>query len=359
MDVRAMQKTVRGFFNVREGRARHKVIRKRVIEGATIDGIHVCQLIAAMIIASIGLNVNSTEAVIGAMLICPLMGSVLAIAYAIASVDFRWLRDATIGLLVQVLVCLVTSTIYFLISPLSNATSELLTNSSATIWDVFIAFVGGFAGALGSSRRQTPSTLVAGVAVATALMPPLCSTGYGLAMRDYALSASAFYEFVINVVFISFGAEIVLILLRTPLHSDINGDGVVTEDELELTEYRSRALRKQILIGSIVLALPCLFFTGRFVRESMADNGTLFEVYDTYDTEFTTYELRVLCPDVVSYRIGRLDSFDIEERQIMQRVVATVETSKETDEKLQGQMEQIIRLHVGEVDEVTFEVSSP
>lgn len=348
--------SLRKLFNVRKGRASYKVIRKRVVEGAEIDGIHLCQLIAAMIIASIGLNVDSTEAVIGAMLICPLMGSVLAMAYGISTIDKALFREALIGILVQIGVCLCTSTLYFVISPLSNTTSELLTNSSPTIWDVLIAFVGGFAGALGISRKQEPSTLIAGVAVATALMPPLCSTGYGVSLKDWALAASALYEFLINVVFIAFGSELALVWLRVPLQSDLDGDGVVTESELVEAVSRSRSLRFKLIIGSLLFAIPCLFFSHRIVKMSMEDNGSVFETFDAYETEFTTRELKTICPELVSYRIGSEDSYNLDSNELEQRVVATVETTEEIDDELKKQMTDLIELNVEDVAEVTFEV---
>lgn len=357
MDAKAMRSFVRDLFNVRKGRATHKVIRRRVVEGATIDGIHVFQLIGAMIIASIGLNTDSTEAVIGAMLICPLMGSVIAMAYAVATIDREGLRDAMVGILVQFGVCLLTSTIYFVLSPLSNKTSELLTNSTATVWDVLIAFVGGFAGALGLSRKQEPATLIAGVAVATALMPPLCTGGYGLAMRDLPLAAAALYEFWVNVVFIAFGAELVLVIIRVPLVSDLDGDGVVTAAEEAEAIERSRRMRHRLVVGSLIFAIPCLFFSGNVVRSTMEANGTIFEVRDTYETEYTTLELRVVCPELVSYRIGQEDSYDEKEQKVVQRVVATVETSSAIDETRQRQIEDLVRLNVGTIDDVSFVIS--
>ena len=357
MDTQGFKALVRGFFNISEGRARYKTIRKRVMEGAKVDGLHVCQLIAAMLIASIGLNVDSTEAVIGAMLICPLMGSVLALAYGVASADTKLLHESTMGMLVQVAVCLATSTLYFVISPLSNTTSSLLTNANATIWDVIIAFVGGFAGAMGNSRKQEPSTLIAGVAVATALMPPLCAGGYGLASRNLAFAASGLYEFLVNVVFIAFGAHIVFVLLRIPMQADLDGDGIVTlEDEEEAIE-RSHSMRRSLLVGSLIFAIPCLFFSFRVVQQQMAENGTIFETIDQYDTELTTYELQLICPQVTSYRIGQQDSYDTENQTLVQRIVATVGSSKELSETQRDQVEELIRLHVDQLDQMTFEVT--
>lgn len=355
MDERALLRMVKSFFNFRAGRTSFENMHKRVVAGARIDGIHVCQLIAAMIIASIGLNVDSTEAIVGAMLICPLMGSVLAISYAVATVDRRLLRGALLGLTVQFLVCLFTSTVYFVLSPLGGQTEAVLTNSTPTIWDVIIALVGGFAGALGMSRQQEPATLIAGVAVATSLMPPLCATGYGLAARDIALAGSAVYEFLVNVVFIAFGSEMMFVLLRVPILRDLNGDGVVTpEEELEAAE-RSHELRMRLVLGSLVFAIPCVFFSVQMVRAQMAETGTVFEVHDTYETELTTRELAVLYPQVEAYRIGTEDSYDTEDGMLVQRVVATVETSGQLTEDERAAIEGLIRLHVEDLDEVTFE----
>ena len=356
MDEKALRRTLKSFFNVREGRASFEGIRKRVVAGVRIDGIHVCQLIAAMIIASIGLNVNSTEAIVGAMLICPLMGSVLLMAYAVATGDTRQLRNAVTGLAVQFAVCLVTSTLYFLISPLGGTTSALLSNSNPTIWDIMIALVGGFAGALGMSRQQEPGTLIAGVAVATSLMPPLCASGYGIAARDLALALSAAYEFLVNVVFIAFGAEMVFVLLHVPLLRDINGDGVVTAEEERIASKRSHTMRTRIIVGSLIFALPCFVFSARTIKRAMAENGTVFEVIDTYDTELTTRELQIVCKDLVDYRVGTQDSYDAANDQLEQQVVATVETKEPLEAAEQREIESIVRLHVEELDEVNFEV---
>ena len=356
MERTTLKETIVGFFNIDRGAARHKKLRKRIEEGAVIDGIHICQLIAAMTIASIGLNVDSTEAVIGAMLICPLMGSVLALAYGIASLDSKMLRDASTGLVIQMAICLATSTIYFAISPLSHQTSELLSNSTATVWDVLIAFVGGFAGALGISRKQEPATLIAGVAVATALMPPLCSTGFGLAGRDLMLAASAFYEFLINVVFIAFGAELVFVWIHVPLNRDLDGDGIVSLEEHVEAEHRSRQLRTRLIVGSLVFAIPCLFFSMQVIQKAIADHGSSFEIRDTYDAEMTTRELKVVCPNLVDYRVGTEDSYDMEKEKLNQRVVATIVTSAALSDEDKSKIKELVKLHADKIERVDFEV---
>ena len=357
MKASSLGKSVRSYFRLSKGRASIKVLKKRIEEGYVIDAIHLCQLIAAMIIASIGLNMDSTEAIIGAMLICPIMGSCLAIAFGITTLDRRMSKSALMSIGIQTVVCLATSTIYFVISPLSHATSELLTNSSATIWDVLIAFVGGFAGALGVSRKQEPTTLIAGVAVATALMPPLCSTGYGLAMRDFVAASSAFYEFFVNVWFITFGAEIVFIVLKLPVNSDFDGDGIVTPEEVEEAERRSHRIRLRLVILSLLLAIPSLYFSHRLVRDSMAQNGTTFEVADTYNTEYTTRTLQILFKEFDSYRIGQTESFDSKENKITENIVATVTLSEDISSDRKEQIKMLVDLNVKNVDQVVFEVS--
>lgn len=356
MEYRYLKHTLHELVNIRKGRASFKVIRRRMLDGASIDGIHVCQLIAAMIIASIGLNTDSTEAVIGAMLICPLMGSVLAMAYAVSTVDKKLFRDSVVGLVLQVAVCLLTSTFYFALTPISQATSELVTNSDATVWDLLIAVVGGFAGALGTSRTQEPSTLVAGVAVATALMPPLCSTGYGLAMRDLGIALAAFYEFMINVVFIGFGAGLVMVWLHAPLQSDINGDGVVTDEERAEAQAQFRSLRTRVLAFALAFAIPCVFLTANLVRDAVAQNDDIFQVPDAYDVERTTRELDVLYPQLEDYRIGEEESFEAGEG-VVRHVVATVVSSDPLEDKDRRMIERLVRINVPSLDQITFEVA--
>jgi uncharacterized hydrophobic protein (TIGR00271 family) len=220
-----LRRRLRNLLNIREGRASYLVIRRRFVNGARLDGTHLCILVVAMLIACIGLNTNSTEAIVGAMLICPLMNSVLAISYGVATADRRVFRTALEGLLVQVAFCLVTSTIYFRLTPLVVETSQILDKSTPTVWDLMIALAGGFAGGLGNSRRQEPATIISGVAVATALMPPLCAAGYGIAVGSLTRFLGATYEFAINVVFIALACELVLLLLRVPLARDLGEDG--------------------------------------------------------------------------------------------------------------------------------------
>ena len=158
-------------------------------------------LMCAIFIASIGLNMNSTAVIIGAMLISPFMTPIVGLGFGLAIFDTRLIKQSLEVLLTQVLVSLLVSTLYFWISPLSYASSELIARTSPTIWDVLIAIAGGIAGVIGS-RKKEANNIVPGVAIATALMPPICTAGYGLANGNVRFLLGALYLFLINCVFI-------------------------------------------------------------------------------------------------------------------------------------------------------------
>ena len=158
-------------------------------------------LMCAIFIASIGLNMNSTAVIIGAMLISPLMTPIVGLGFSLAIFDTRLIKQSLEVLFTEVLVSLLVSTLYFWISPLSYASSELIARTSPTIWDVVIAIAGGIAGVIGS-RKKEANNIVPGVAIATALMPPICTAGYGLANGNVRYLFGALYLFLINCVFI-------------------------------------------------------------------------------------------------------------------------------------------------------------
>ena len=158
-------------------------------------------LMCAIFIASIGLNMNSTAVVIGSMLISPLMTPIVGLGFGLAIFDTRLIEQSLKVLFTQVLVSLLVSTLYFWISPLSYASSQLIARTSPTIWDVLIAIAGGIAGVIGS-RKKEANNIVPGVAIATALMPPICTAGYGLAIGNVRFLFGALYLFSINCVFI-------------------------------------------------------------------------------------------------------------------------------------------------------------
>ena len=177
-------------------------------------------LMCAIFIASIGLNMNSTAVIIGAMLISPLMTPIVGLGFGLAIFDTRLIKQSLNVLLTQVLVSLLVSALYFWISPISYASSELIARTSPTIWDVLIAIAGGIAGVIGS-RKKEANNIVPGVAIATALMPPICTAGYGLANGNVQFIYGALYLFLINCVFIML-TNIVgtrILMRKSPLRS--------------------------------------------------------------------------------------------------------------------------------------------
>jgi len=228
-------------------------IDRNVRSAVAIAGTNLWVLFFAILIASVGLNVNSTAVVIGAMLISPLMGPIVGIGYGLAVHDMRLIRRALWNLLVFTLLSLAASTLYFTLSPIEEFGSELLLRTTPTLWDVLIAFFGGAAGIIALTRRSI-SNVVPGVAIATALMPPLCTVGYGLARGDWIHAGGALYLFAINSVFIAFASLVFLRMMKLPRRSAVDS---------------SARLRASLITGFTVLAmlLPSGYLAWRLVQE--------------------------------------------------------------------------------------------
>src|SRR5210317_2285224 len=174
-------------------------------------------LVCSIFVASIGLNANSTAVVIGAMLISPLMGPILGVGLSIAINDIDTLRRSLINLAIMIVLSLITAFLFFKFFPLSEDTSELLGRTQPDIRDVLIAFFGGLALIIARTKRGTIASVIFGVAIATALMPPLCTAGYGLAKGKWDYFFGAMYLFTINTIFIALATFLVLKLLRFPM----------------------------------------------------------------------------------------------------------------------------------------------
>ncbi len=234
-------------FSLKADSASHAEIRDRLISGGQITGTNMCVLICAMVIASVGLNTGSTATIIGAMLISPLMGSILAMAYGTAANDPILVRNHLTGFGIQIAISLIASTLYFALSPLKGATSELLARTHPTFYDVVIATAGGIAGIIGQTRKDKANNIIPGVAIATALMPPLCTCGYAIANGRLAMLGQAAYLFILNVYFIFLSSTVILSLLKIPMVNDM--------DEKTWKKLRRRMIRNTIIIviPSIVL----------------------------------------------------------------------------------------------------------
>jgi uncharacterized hydrophobic protein (TIGR00271 family) len=227
----------------------HESIRKDIV----FKGTNLWILMFAIIVASVGLNMNSTAVIIGAMLISPLMGPINGIGYSIATYDFPLLRQSIKNFAFAVIASLAASTTYFFLSPISTAHSELLARTSPTIYDVLIALFGGLAGIVAISSKLK-GNVIPGVAIATALMPPLCTAGYGLATVQFEFFFGAIYLFTINTVFIALSSIVVSQILKFPIKA-------VGEES-----YKKR-INSYISVVIVLVAFPSIYFGYNLVQK--------------------------------------------------------------------------------------------
>ena len=213
--VRSLKHLVNERFNLNEDKADELQIIEEIRKNVDFRGANLWVLIFAILVASIGLNVNSTAVVIGAMLISPLMGPIMGVGLGVGISDLPLITRSIKNLGVAAGISVLASTFYFLITPLDEAQSELLARTTPTIWDVLIATFGGLAGIIAYSRKERGNA-IPGVAIATALMPPLCTAGYGLASGNFVYFFGAFYLFMINSVFISLSTTMIVRLMKYP-----------------------------------------------------------------------------------------------------------------------------------------------
>lgn len=253
-------------FSLKEDKAADSDIDQWVRSGVEMRGTNLWVLMFAILIASIGLNVNSTAVVIGAMLISPLMGPIMGIGYGVGISDFALIRTSLKNLGIATLLALLTSTLYFTISPLTTVQSELLARTTPSIWDVLIALFGGLAGIVATTRKEK-SNAIPGVAIATALMPPLCTAGFGIATANLDFFLGAFYLFTINCVFIALASVITIRALHV--------------SEKQFVNERT-ATRVHFYLGAVVMltVIPSLFLAYRLVGEEIFKSRATQFVHD-------------------------------------------------------------------------------
>ena len=242
-------------FDLQKDRASLEEIAERIRSGGTLKGTNMCILILAIFIASIGLNMNSTAVIIGAMLISPLMGVIMSIGYGMAAYDSGYVKESFLKLLFQVTLSVLTSALYFAFSPIDTASSELLARTEPTIWDVLIAIFGGLAGIIGSTRIEK-SNVIPGVAIATALMPPLCTAGFGIATHSPKFFFGALYLFFINSFFICLTTFLVLKLFNIPAKAYVS-------------EEVFRRQRWGLSVLGILVILPSLYMAYQSVSANL------------------------------------------------------------------------------------------
>ena len=244
-------------FDLRQEKEDEEETIESLKKGVEFRGTNLWVLIFAIFLASLGLNTNSTAVIIGAMLISPLMGPIMGFGLGLGITDFDLVKRSLRNYLTATLFSVVTATIYFLISPISEAQSELLARTSPTIYDVLIAFFGGLAGIVAGSTKSK-GNVIPGVAIATALMPPLCTAGFGLATGNLSYFLGAFYLYFINTVFISLSTYIVVRVLKYP-------------NKEFLDKKRAMVVRRYMMIIVTCTIIPSLYLTYRVLRNTVFD----------------------------------------------------------------------------------------
>ena len=234
------------FIELHSGEEDKKKVLDNVTSNISFRGSNLWILACAIVVASVGLNVNSTAVIIGAMLISPLMGPIVGAGFGLGIYDFNLLQKSLKNLLIATLVGLIVSTIYFYLSPFKEAQPELLARTAPNIYDIFIAFFGGLVGVIATTRVEKGNP-IPGVAIATALMPPLCTAGYGLALGNFKFFFGAMYLYTINCVFICIATFIIVKYLKYP---------IVKQTDLK-TEKRVRYI---ITFLTLSLIVPSIFF---------------------------------------------------------------------------------------------------
>lgn len=265
MEKDAVNKSIKAFFtrmlDIRQEQENEQETIESIKKGVEFKGTNLWVLIFATFIASLGLNTNSTAVIIGAMLISPLMGPIMGFGLGLGIADFDLIKRSFRNFATATLFSVITSSIYFLISPINEAQSELLARTQPTLYDVLIAFFGGLAGIVASSTKSK-GNVIPGVAIATALMPPLCTAGFGLATGNLYYFFGAFYLYFINTVFISLATYLVVRVLKYP-------------KKVFLDKEREKKVTRYVGIIVVFTIVPSLFLSYRLVKTTYFNQQAL------------------------------------------------------------------------------------
>ena len=241
-----LREFMKGRFSLDEDKAQRDEVVASVSKGVEFRGVNLWVLIFATMIASLGLNVNSAAVIIGAMLISPIMGPIMGVGLALGINDFELLKKSLRNLALMFIVAIITSTVYFFISPLSSNSSELLARTVPTTYDVLIALFGGLAGIVAQTRQDRTSTVIPGVAIATALIPPLCTAGFGLATGQFKFFS----------VFIALATYAMVRFLQY-------------EKKVFIDKVRERTVKRLMMVITLVTFIPSVVIGFHMVRVSL------------------------------------------------------------------------------------------
>lgn len=278
-----LRRFLRHRFDLSEDSADQEEVIENIRKGVEFRGTNLWILIFAIVVASVGLNVNSTAVIIGAMLISPLMGPIMGIGLSLGINDFELFKRSARNFLFAVTVSLIVSTLYFMISPLSTAQSELLARTTPTIWDVLIATFGGLAGIVAQTRKDRTSIVIPGVAIATALMPPLCTAGFGLATGEWSYFGGAFYLFFINAVFIAFATYFIVRFMKY-------------DRKKQLDPARAKRVNRTITAILVATMVPSVILAYGIVQRSIFETSAAH-----YIKEVLTFEKSEVVSSTINF----------------------------------------------------------
>ncbi len=327
---------------------KYKILKRNIIEDSDFTKETMFILICAMIIASIGLNTNSVAVIIGAMLISPLMSPIQSLGLGLSNGNLKRVYASLFRLGIFILISVVSSSFYFLISPINVVTPQILARTSPTLWDVLIAIFGGIAGVIGKTKEDG-GNVVPGVAIATALMPPLCVVGFGIAHGNSKIFLGAGYLFIINVFFI---------MLTTLIGLKIYSVGI------SRTKHRM-SVRQQIVfyVGSLIVIVPSIYtaavLVNDFAREEALKNFISKELTNDYvfdnsiDKKSKTVTLKVVGGGFKKQEIEKLEkkmekynlgNYKLKVEQLSnQKYLTAQDLSKYLkEENLKGKMEKVV-----------------
>lgn len=341
------------FFNLHFGEEAKDKVLENVTSNISFRGANLWILACAIVVASVGLNVNSTAVIIGAMLISPLMGPIVGAGFALGTYDFNLLKKSIKNLGIATIVSLFVSFLYFLLSPFKDAQSELLARTAPNIYDVLIAFFGGLVGVIALTRVEKGNP-IPGVAIATALMPPLCTAGYGLAIGNLSYFGGALYLYTINCFFICISTFLIVKLLKYPKVKFVD-----QEREKKITKTIS-TLILVILIPSFYLAYLLLQEkkysqnVDNFIQNEFTSKGYTLIYENTHFNQnpkkielaflakkFDSLEIKELNNKLLSYNLGntnlviRQDSTDLK-RDILAEINKQSRNVSEKDVTIQN-----------------------
>jgi len=295
-------------FSLRKDMMTNRDIRSNIIENSEVKGTNLSVLMLAVLIACIGLYQNNIPVIIGAMLISPMMGCIMAIGYGLAVFDSKLVRRSSLSLLIEVTVSILTATIFFLLVPESKQYAELLARTKPTLFDVLIAICGGLAGIIGVTRQEKGNVLP-GVAIATAIIPPLCTAGFGIANGQIIYLTKALYLFLINTFFIAIMTAVFVRVLSLPYVSDVD-------------EKEEASLRSRMIISALIVIIPSIIIGYNLVLDSIKEANVenyLASEFNFSDTQIVSKSVDYENLDINIVLIGKVIAIDKIDRIIAKK----------------------------------------